>query len=119
MQYNVEECYERLKNGFDESADMSDFDSLVYNSQIFDGDKSTNAHEGRSLSTQDQPWPTQGYEMSPSHFHASGWQPDTQQQQELPYPADDPYDLSRPAPDIQGTKVDIYLIPPQLDVLSL
>lgn len=104
MQYNVEECYERLKNGFDESADMSDVDSLVYNSQIFDGDR-TNAHEGRTLSSQDQLRATQNFphEMSPSHFHAAGWHSERQQQeQELPYPSDDPHDISRSTQDAEA-----------------
>lgn len=31
MQYNVEECYERLKNGIDDTNEMSDFDGgLLY-----------------------------------------------------------------------------------------
>lgn len=102
VQYNVEECYERLKNGFDESADMSDFDSLLYHSQSFEGDRLTNAQTlpeaGRATSAQDQPWGHAqvtkifSQEMSPSHFHGADWQ------QQLPYPPDDSsYDIPRPA----------------------
>ncbi len=106
-QYNVEECYEKLKNGYDESADMSDFDgSLLY---VSDGDRHTNAQtipEGRSLSSE-QPWApppqpqgTQNYpqEISPSHFHAApNWHGTERQQQQLPYPTDDTREVARAA----------------------
>lgn len=105
--YNVEECYEKLKNGYDESADMSDFDgSLLY---VSDGDRHTNAQtipEGRSLSSE-QPWApppqpqgTQNYpqEISPSHFHAApNWHGTERQQQQLPYPTDDTREVARAA----------------------
>ena len=102
--YNVEECYEKLKNGYDDSADMSDFDgSLLY---VPEGDRMTNAQT--LTNQQDQAWlssQAQQYpqEMSPSHFHAAPsltattattaaaatTTTDRHQQQQLPYPADD------------------------------
>lgn len=114
MQYNVEECYERLKNGFDESADMSDSDSLVYNSQIFDGDR-TNAREGHTLSSE-QLWATQNlpHEMSPSHFHSASWHSE-QQEQELPYPSDDLYDISRSTKDTEAGEQGVVLHPTFLE----
>ena len=99
----MEECYEKLKNGYDESADLSDLDTrlIAYNSQTFDvaaGERHTNAQSG-----QNQPWmqsqPSQPpLEMSPSHFLP--WSPDRdgsgaggegggQPHPQLPYPEDD------------------------------
>ena len=103
MQYNVEECYEKLKNGYDESTDMSDFDGSL----LYSDDRFTNAQpvpEGR-----DHLWSqTQPHEMSPSHFQAApSWQAEQPQpQKQLPYPTDDPYDKARLANHQAGADAD-------------
>lgn len=122
----MEECYEKLKNGYDESADWSDLDTrLIYNSQSFEvaagaGDRHTNAQ-----SAQNQPWmhsqqSQPPLEMSPSHFLPSpNWNPADRDagtgggaggerlpHTQLPYPQDDvmydPKRLSKYNSEITG-----------------
>lgn len=75
---------------------MSDFDSLIYNSQIFDSDRQTNVQvlpEG--LSTQWGP-----SEISPSLFHGADWESEKQSQPQCPYPSDN---LPPTGPDAGGS----------------
>lgn len=80
----MEECYEKLKNGYDESADFMDSDSNLYNSQVFEGQ----GHAKTNAPSQDAPWGSQGLplEIPPGHFRAApGYPPESS----LPYPQDD------------------------------
>ena len=84
LQYNVDECYERLKNGYDETSMSSMSEELVYNSQIFGGGDMT-APDGATTPGWGQA------EMSPSLFHEASWEPERPQ---CPYP-EEPYEPSR------------------------
>ena len=61
LQYNVEECYEKLKNGVDETMDVSDFnDSLPPN-----GTNIAHAHSN----TVDTAWPSSHPQLAHLPYH--------------------------------------------------